>query len=70
MKLLLPYAYDSNGNLVHIDNAQKGHKYTCPYCGGIRIIQKSDFSNLLILRDFVAFLQKIFPFIVGFFNIF
>lgn len=22
MKLLLPYAYDSNGNLVHIDNAQ------------------------------------------------
>lgn len=33
MKLLLPYAYDINGNLVHIDNAAKGHKYTCPICG-------------------------------------
>lgn len=33
VKLLLTYAYDVNGNLVHIDNAQKGQKYTCPTCG-------------------------------------
>ena len=33
MEQLLPYAYDSDGNLVHIDNAQKGHKYICPNCG-------------------------------------
>ena len=33
MKLLLPYAHDINGNLVHIDDAQKGQKYTCPNCG-------------------------------------
>ena len=31
--LLLPYAYDSTGNLVHIDNARKGERYTCPTCG-------------------------------------
>ena len=31
MKLLLPYAKDKDGNLVHINDAQKG-KYTCPYC--------------------------------------
>lgn len=33
MELLLPYAYDDDGNLVYIDNAQKEHKYTCPNCG-------------------------------------
>ena len=33
MKLLLPFAHDANGNLVHIDNAQRGQKYTCPNCG-------------------------------------
>ena len=32
-KILLPYANDINGNLVHIDDAQKGQKYTCPNCG-------------------------------------
>ena len=32
-KLLLPYAYDSTGHLVHIDNARKGERYTCPTCG-------------------------------------
>ncbi len=30
-KLLLPFAYDSSGSLVHIDNAQQG-QYTCPMC--------------------------------------
>ena len=30
-KLLLPFAYDSSGSLVHIDNAQQG-QYTCPVC--------------------------------------
>ena len=40
-KLLLPYAYDSNGNLVHIDNAQKGHKYTCPNCGAELLLKIS-----------------------------
>lgn len=32
MTLLLPYAHDSEGNLTHIDNAQKGQEYTCPTC--------------------------------------
>ena len=34
-KLLLPYAYDSTGNLVHIDNAHKEEIYKCPECGKI-----------------------------------
>ncbi len=32
MKLLLPYAYDSKRELVHIDQAKKGERYTCPNC--------------------------------------
>ncbi len=32
MKLLLPYAYDSKRELVYIDEAKKGEKYTCPNC--------------------------------------
>lgn len=32
-KLLLPYAINSSGNLVHIDDARKGDIYTCPSCG-------------------------------------
>lgn len=32
MKLLLPYAYDSKRELVHIAQAKKGEKYTCPNC--------------------------------------
>ncbi|MCH5176239.1 MAG: hypothetical protein J1F40_10165 [Prevotellaceae bacterium] len=31
-KLVLPYAYNNNGELVHIDNATKEDKYTCPNC--------------------------------------
>ncbi len=34
-QLLLPYAYDSTGNLVHIDDAHKGETYKCPECGNI-----------------------------------
>lgn len=41
MKLLLPYAYDANRNLVHIDNAQKGQKYTCPNCGAELLLKIS-----------------------------
>lgn len=40
-QLLLLYAYDDNNNLVHIDNAQKGNKYTCPTCGAELILRKS-----------------------------
>ena len=32
-KLLLPYAINSSGNFVHIDNARKGDIYICPSCG-------------------------------------
>ena len=32
-KLLLPYAYDCTGKLVHIDNAHKNETYKCPECG-------------------------------------
>lgn len=31
--LLLPYAYDSTGNLVHINDARKDDSYKCPECG-------------------------------------
>ena len=44
MKLLLTYAYDVDGNLVNIENAIKGEKYTCPTCGAellLRISKKS-----------------------------
>ena len=44
MKLLLTYAYDIDGNLVNIENAIKGEKYTCPTCGAellLRISKKS-----------------------------
>lgn len=40
-KLLLPYAYDCDGNLVHVDNAQKGEKYICPNCGVELLLKKS-----------------------------
>ena len=33
--LLLPYAYDSTGNLVHIDNVRKEDTYKCPECGKV-----------------------------------
>ncbi len=33
MKLLLPYAINSLGNLVHINAAHKDDNYTCPTCG-------------------------------------
>lgn len=32
-KLLLPYAINSFGNLIHIDAAHKDDIYTCPSCG-------------------------------------
>ena len=32
MNLLLPYAYDNDNKLVHINNAHKGARYTCPTC--------------------------------------
>ena len=31
--LLLPYAFNCFGKLIHIDCAHKGEKYTCPSCG-------------------------------------
>lgn len=40
-KLLLPYAYDSTGNLVHIDNARKNEHYVCPTCGAELILKIS-----------------------------
>lgn len=40
-KLLLPYAYDCNKQLVHIDDAKKGEKYTCPNCGAELLLKIS-----------------------------
>lgn len=40
-KLLLPYAYDSMGNLIHIDDAQKHEVYKCPECGQILTLKIS-----------------------------
>lgn len=41
MPLLLPYAYDCNKQLVHIDDAKKGEKYTCPNCGAELLLKIS-----------------------------
>lgn len=46
-KLLLPYAYDVDGNLVHADDAPKG-QYTCPICR----------KNLILRRSRKAFGEK------------
>ena len=40
-QLLLPYAYDKDGNLVHIDDAIKGENYTCPNCGAELLLKIS-----------------------------
>ena len=39
--LLLTYAHDSNGNLIHVDDAQKGEKYFCPNCGADLLLRTS-----------------------------
>lgn len=41
MSVLLPYAYDCNKELVHIDEAKKGEKYTCPNCGAELLLKIS-----------------------------
>ena len=40
MELLLPYANDINGKLIHISNSQKEQKYTCPNCGKELLLRK------------------------------
>lgn len=40
-KLLLPLANDCQGNLIHIDNAQKGNNYTCPICNTSLVLRVS-----------------------------
>lgn len=40
--LLLSYAFDNEGNEIHIDNAIKGQKYFCPICGGELILRISN----------------------------
>ena len=37
----MPYAYDKDGNLVHIDDAIKGENYTCPNCGAELLLKIS-----------------------------
>lgn len=39
--LLLLYAYDNDGNEVHVDDALKEHKYFCPICGEELILRIS-----------------------------
>lgn len=39
--LLLAYALDNDGTLVHIDNALKGISYKCPVCGSKLCLRKS-----------------------------
>ena len=41
MQLLLPYATDSGGKLIHISQARKGDKYTCPKCGAELLLRTS-----------------------------
>lgn len=41
MKLLLPYAHDIDQKLVHIDDAHKGLKYTCPHCAAELLLRIS-----------------------------
>ena len=39
-KLLHTLGYDSEGNVVHVNEAEKGSIYTCPQCGD-RIIARN-----------------------------
>ena len=39
--LLLPYALNKDGALVHIDNANKDEKYICPVCGSEVCLRQS-----------------------------
>ena len=41
MNLLLPFAYDINRTLVHIDSAKKGQIYVCPNCGNELLLKIS-----------------------------
>lgn len=40
-KLLLPYSYDCNKQLVRINDAKKREKYTCPSCGAELVLKIS-----------------------------
>ena len=40
-KLLLPYALNNDGELIHIDNANKNEIYICPNCGAELSLRKS-----------------------------
>lgn len=40
-KILLPYAYNENQELIHIDEAQKNEHYFCPCCGSDLLLKIS-----------------------------
>ncbi len=40
-EILYTTAVDNNGNLIHIDNAEKGKNYYCPVCKNEFILRKS-----------------------------
>lgn len=74
--LLLPYALNNDGDLVHIDNANKDEKYTCPVCGselclrqsrlpiGSKFYKRSHFAHLSDNTNYnkcsESFLHKLF----------
>ncbi len=39
MQLLLPYALDTTGKLIHIDDAHKSEKYICPTCNAELVLK-------------------------------
>lgn len=56
MQLLLPYAHDIDHNLVHINDSQKGQKYTCPHCGAelllkIGKVRSAHFAHKVKIAD-------------------
>ena len=36
-KLLHTLGYDEEGNILHVENAEKGKLYICPQCGEVSI---------------------------------
>ena len=57
-QLLLPYAYDTNNNLVHIENARKGQKYFCPNCHTELVLRISKIPDGLPYHKIYHFAHK------------
>ena len=64
-KLLLPYAINSSGNFVHIDNARKGDIYICPSCGANLSLRISKIPKDRNIIDQITLLTKVLLIIIA-----